>query len=68
MPGFQKVARGGIIVHVGKTVTLIIPLASSAIQEEITVIAPSPIVDATSSKISVNYPQEMIVNVSLGDG
>ena len=65
MAAFQKVIRGNIIVHVGKTVTLMIELEPSAIQEEITVMAAVPAIDIKSSKISVNYSEDMITNIPL---
>ena len=65
MPGFQKVKRKGIIVHVGKTVTITVQLKPTPIAEEITVTAPSPTIDVTSSKISVSYSTDLIRNIPL---
>ncbi len=65
MPGFKVLNRGGIIVSVGKTSTINVQLEATTLQEEVTVVAESPTVDVTSSKISVNYDSDMIKNIPL---
>lgn len=65
MPGFRTVRREGVIVNVGKTVTISIELEAATIEEEVTVTAENPVVDITSSKISVNYSSDLIENVPL---
>lgn len=57
--GFQTVSRRGITVNVGKTIRLVIELKPSTIDEEVTVVAPSPTVDVTSTKRSVSYTHQI---------
>lgn len=66
MPGFTTVKQAGIIVNVGKTVTINIQLQPATVQKEVTVIAPTPTVDITSSKVSVNYTLDIIKNLPFG--
>jgi hypothetical protein len=65
MPGFKTLKRGGIIVSVGKTVSLTITMDEAAIEEEVTVVAATPTIDVKSSKVSVNYDSEVIQNIPL---
>ncbi len=65
MPGFKTLKRGDITVNVGKTVMIKIQLERAALEEEVTVIAPSPTVDVTSSKVSITYSQELLLNIPL---
>ena len=65
LPGFNILKRGGIIVSVGKTVSLTITMEEATIEEEVTVVAATPTIDVKSSKVSVNYDSEMIQNVPL---
>jgi len=64
--GFKTLKRGGIIVSVGKTVTINIRLEAAALEEEVTVIAETPTVDVKSSKLSVSYSADLINNIPLG--
>jgi len=63
MPGFKIVKRSGIIVNVGKTFSIIIQLEPAELKEEVTVTAPSPTVDVTSTKITVSYSDEILRNI-----
>jgi hypothetical protein len=63
MPGFQSVVRENIVVSVGKTATIDIALKPSALQEEVTVISQSPVVDVTKSGISTIYDQQLLESV-----
>jgi hypothetical protein len=63
MSGFGTVIQRGIIVNVGKTVTINIQLEPSTIKEEVVVNAKTPTVDITSSKVSVNYSTDIINNL-----
>ncbi len=65
LPGFKTLKRGGIIISVGKTVSLTITMEESAIEEEVTVIAATPTIDVKSSKVAINYDSEMIENIPL---
>lgn len=65
LSGFQTVERTGIIVHVGMTVTVDIALKVATIEEEVTVTAPSPVVDVEASKVSVTMTSELLRNVPI---
>ena len=65
MPGFQKLTRRGIIVSVGKTITIDIQLTQEVQVEEVTVTAAAPTVDFKSTKHSVTYSSEMIQQMPL---
>src|SRR4030042_2670852 len=45
LPGFETMIRKGIIVNLGKTITLELQMKSSTLKEEVTVLAPTPNVD-----------------------
>lgn len=60
LAGFQTVIRGGIDIWIGSTSQLLIVMAQVAIEEEITVIAASPLVDTKSSTVGVNISAEKI--------
>jgi hypothetical protein len=63
--GFQPVKREGIIVNVGMVVTLNIQMKVSAIQEEITVQAASPVVDIQSTKIATQITRDIMMNLPM---
>jgi len=65
LSGFQTVKREGIVVHVGKTITLVIKLSMEKLEEELVVVAPTPTVDIKSSKISVNYSENLFSNIPI---
>jgi len=65
LTGFKTLKQGGIIVSVGKTVSLTITLEEAAIEEEVTVLAATPTIDVRSSKVAINYSSEMIENIPL---
>ena len=65
LSGFKTVIRKGLNVSVGKTTAVTIQMEMSAIEEEVTVLAESPVVDVKSSKTSVNYSKEFIFNVPM---
>jgi hypothetical protein len=52
LQGFKTLKREGIIVHVGMNVEVVINMDTSALAEEVTVTAASPIVDVVSSKLT----------------
>lgn len=65
MPGFQKGERRGLIVSVGKTITIDIQIAQEVQAEEVTVTGVAPVVDVKSTKHSVVYSSDMIQNIPL---
>ena len=65
LQGFKTVKREGVIVHVGMTVEVNIHMEPSAISEEVTVTAPSPVVDVVSSKITQTFSMEVVRNIPV---
>lgn len=63
MPGFKTVNMEDIIVRVGMTVTLKIALESSTVEEEVTIKAPSPTLDAESTKTAVVVDEDLLENI-----
>jgi len=64
--GFKTVERKGVIVHVGFTVSVNIKMEPTTIEEEITVTAPSPLVDTKASKVSLQLTDEMVKHIPVG--
>ena len=51
LSGFKKYQRKGVRVEVGKTVAIDVQLEVGAIEQEVTVVAESPIVDTTTKQL-----------------
>jgi len=56
--GFKTVSRDGISVRVGANVDLTLVMEAGGIQEEVTVIAPTPVVDLKKATVSANVTRE----------
>lgn len=65
LQGFKTVKREGIIVHVGMNVEISIQMEASALAEEVTVVASSPIVDVVNSKITQMITRDVIQNLPV---
>ncbi|TET93480.1 TonB-dependent receptor [Candidatus Aerophobetes bacterium] len=65
MPGFKTTITKGLLVKVGKTTSMTVTLEMATIEEEVTVVAESPVVDIESSKISVSYGAEFIATIPM---
>jgi len=63
LPGFQIIERKGIVVSMGKTTTVDIVIKPSAVEESITVIGQSPVVDITKSGTSTTFNQKLLENL-----
>jgi len=63
LQGFKTVKREGIIVHVGMNVEVTIQMESSALEEEVTVVAASPMVDVVNSRITQTITTDVIKNL-----
>ncbi len=63
LSGFQTIERKGIVVTMGKTTTVDIELKPSAVEESITVIGESPVVDITKSGTSTTFNQKLLENL-----
>lgn len=62
-PGFRGIQRDSIIVSVGKTVSIDFVLKPAVLQQEVTVISQSPVVDVTKSGISTTYDQQLLESI-----
>ncbi len=60
LSGFSTVVRDGIVVSIGFTATINVPLPLATLAETVTVTGQSPVVDTQNTNIQTNFTQEMI--------
>jgi hypothetical protein len=60
LAGFKTITRGDIIIVAGSNVSLTLTMEIGALEEEITVVAPTPVVDAKKTSVGINVTQEML--------
>ncbi|MEN6560799.1 MAG: TonB-dependent receptor [Acidobacteriota bacterium] len=65
LPGFKTVIRPGLIVGVGRTTEVDIVMEMSTVSEEVTVTAPSPVVDVQATKTNVNYSAQFLASLPM---
>ncbi len=65
LTGFDNVRRGNLIIQVGMSITVNFELPVDTIEEEVTVIAPSPAVDVVSTKTTATVSKETLANVPM---
>jgi len=65
MPGFKTTTRKGLMVSIGRTTEITITLGITAIEEEVTVTAESPVVDVETSKVSVHYSSDFLASIPM---
>jgi hypothetical protein len=65
LTGFKTVKRTGVIVSADMTVAITLKMEMATIKEEVTVTAPSPMVDVESSKVSTRLDSSKLENVPL---
>jgi hypothetical protein len=63
--GFETTIQTGIIINVGKTLSIEIKMKASTLQQEVTVTAPSPTVDVVKSTLSTTVVSEVITALPL---
>lgn len=63
LPGFQTMVRDAIQVPVGFTATVNVRLGVESVQETVTVIGASPVVDATATRLQTNYTAEQLAAI-----
>jgi len=63
LTGFQGIKRENIVVSLDKTITVDIVLKQAGIEESVTVIGASPVVDVTKSGTSTTYDQQLLESV-----
>ena len=66
MEGFAKLTREGIIVGVGRAVTLNIELPLATLSDAVTVSGESPVVDIQNTNLGVNFDQDLLENTPIG--
>ncbi|MBM3295536.1 MAG: TonB-dependent receptor [Candidatus Aminicenantes bacterium] len=62
---FQPVKRDDVIVNVGMTVTINIQMKPSTLEEQITVVGASPVVDIQNTKIVTQIDSNMMMNLPV---
>jgi len=67
LSGFATELRRGLTFHVGARLTIDFALKPSTLEEEVTVVAQSPMVEVTKSEISGVVKREQIENLPLLD-
>lgn len=65
IPGFQSVKRDGLIVSVGVTITVNLSMTAATIQEQVSVVAVSPLIDVKTSKSAQTLNLELLQNVPI---
>lgn len=65
MPGFKTVNIENIIIRVGKTTTINIPMEMTNIEEEVTRRVPTPTADVESPKIAFTVEKELLDKIPL---
>jgi len=63
LPGFKTIIKKGLYVSVGKTTEVDMALEPATVQEEVTVVAVSPVVDIQSTKFSVHYGTDFLMSM-----
>jgi len=63
LTGFQKVTRQGIGVSYGRDVELNIEMPQAALEEQVTVIGQTPVIDTKRTQVGVNITNEMIMRL-----
>jgi hypothetical protein len=65
LPGFKTTIRKDLIVSVAKSTSVKIVLEITTLEEEVTVVAASPVVDIETSKVSVSYTSDFIASIPM---
>ena len=65
LAGFETTIRSGIIVNLGKTISLEFRMKPSTIQQEVTITAPTPTVDVVKSATSRVVTSDVLASLPL---
>jgi len=65
LQGFKTLLRKNVIIRVGMTIKVNITMELATIEEEVTVVAPSPTVDVQSNKLKITITKETMMNLPL---
>ncbi len=63
LPGFNTLIREKLDVSFGRDLTLTITLSQTTLEEEITVVGESPVIDTKRTQVGVNITSEMIMSL-----
>ncbi len=63
LPGFATLVREGVLVSIGRTVTINVQMTPAAIQETVTVSGATPVVDVQSAQLGVNFDRTLLENI-----
>ena len=63
--GFKTVVREGIIISANHTTTLDISMEQSTVEETVTVVGQTPIVDLEKTQTGTTYTKDLILNLPL---
>jgi len=64
--GFETTVQKGLIVNLNKTISIEIVMKPSTIQQEITIVAPTPTVDVVRSTTSQTITSDVLASLPLG--
>jgi hypothetical protein len=65
LTGFTILTRPGIRITVGSTITENIKLTLATVEQTLTVTGEAPLIDTTSTELSINYTQEFLENTPV---
>ncbi|MCJ7643422.1 MAG: TonB-dependent receptor [Candidatus Aminicenantes bacterium] len=63
LSGFQTQEREKIVVSIGKTTTIDLVLNPTTVEESVTVVGESPVIDVTKSGTSTTYDKQLLENI-----
>jgi len=66
--GFETTVQTGIIINLGKTISIEIRMKESTIKQEVTITAPSPTVDLVKSATSITVTSDVLALLPLSRG
>jgi hypothetical protein len=64
--GFETTVQKGLIVNLNKTISIEIVMKPSTLQQEVTIIAPTPTVDVVRSATSQTITSDVLASLPLG--
>jgi len=65
LSGFETTLQTGIIINLGKTISIEIKMKASTIQQEVTITAPTPTVDVVKSSTSKTVTSDVLASLPL---
>jgi len=66
LSGFETTVQKGLIVNLNKTITIEIVMKPSTLQQEVTIVAPTPTVDVVRSSTSQTITSDVLASLPLG--